>query len=248
MIRGITVEFPIYWANFLSNFNLETQKTTAIEILPQFDWQVPDWVIVPGGNLGNIYAFYKGFHMCIELGLVDRIPRPICGQDANVNPLYLYFKPSWKEFKPVRAHTTFTFAIQIGDHVSIDRVVHALKDCNGIVEKTTTEELMDVMVQTDSIRMLTCPYTYVALTVLFKLGNGGVIIKPTGRTIMVRIAHGLKFTQSKIDYHSKNIKDLACQFSNPLMQVKVDFGVCYGYFVQVFAIPFEDSIVQMKRG
>lgn len=51
-------------------------------------WQVPDWVIIPGGNLGNIYAFYKGFKMCKDLGLIDRLPRLVCAQAHNANPLY----------------------------------------------------------------------------------------------------------------------------------------------------------------
>jgi threonine synthase len=76
----VTAETPIYLANSMNSLRLEGQKTAAIEILQQFDWQVPDWVIIPGGNLGNIYAFYKGFKMCQELGLVDRIPRLVCAQ------------------------------------------------------------------------------------------------------------------------------------------------------------------------
>ncbi|KAI3825633.1 hypothetical protein L1987_07152 [Smallanthus sonchifolius] len=63
LVREVTSELPIYLANSLNSLRLEGQKTAAIEILQQFDWEVPDWVIVPGGNLGNIYAFYKGFHM-----------------------------------------------------------------------------------------------------------------------------------------------------------------------------------------
>ena len=64
----------------MNSLRLEGQKTAAIEICQQFDWQVPDWVIIPGGNLGNIYAFYKGFKMCMELGLTDRMPRLVCAQ------------------------------------------------------------------------------------------------------------------------------------------------------------------------
>lgn len=59
LIKEVTAEMPIYLANSLNSLRLEGQKTAAIEILQQFDWQVPDWVIIPGGNLGNIYAFYK---------------------------------------------------------------------------------------------------------------------------------------------------------------------------------------------
>ncbi|KAL6194772.1 hypothetical protein ACLB2K_035848 [Fragaria x ananassa] len=74
----VTAELPIYLANSLNSLRLEGQKTAAIEILQQFDWEVPDWVIVPGGNLGNIYAFW--FKMCQELGLVDRISRLVVRQ------------------------------------------------------------------------------------------------------------------------------------------------------------------------
>ncbi|KAJ0091245.1 hypothetical protein Patl1_13530 [Pistacia atlantica] len=200
LIREVTSELPIYLANSLNSLRLEGQKTAAIEILQQFDWQVPDWVIVPGGNLGNIYAFYKGFKMCHELGLVDRMPRLVCAQAANANPLYLYYKSGWKDFKSVKANTTFASAIQIGDPVSIDRAVYALKNCNGIVEEATEEELMDAMAQADSTGI------------------------PTDRTVVVSTAHGLKFTQSKVEYHSKEIKDMACRFANPPMQVKADFG------------------------
>nr|WBN92626.1 threonine synthase [Passiflora edulis] len=224
LIREVTAELPIYLANSLNSLRLEGQKTAAIEILQQFDWEVPDWVIVPGGNLGNIYAFYKGFKMCKDLGLVDRIPRLVCAQAANANPLYLYYKSGWKEFQPVRANTTFASAIQIGDPVSIDRAVFALKNSNGIVEEATEEELMDAMAQADSTGMFICPHTGVALTALIKLRQSGVI-GPMDRAVVVSTAHGLKFTQSKIDYHSKAIPDLACRFANPPVQVKADFGV-----------------------
>lgn len=223
LIREVTAELPIYLANSLNSLRLEGQKTAAIEILQQFDWEVPDWVIVPGGNLGNIYAFYKGFKMCQELGLVDRIPRLVCAQAANANPLYLHYKAGWKDFKPVRAGSTFASAIQIGDPVSIDRAVYALKNSNGIVEEATEEELMDAMSQADSTGMFICPHTGVALTALIKLRNSGVI-GPMDRTVVVSTAHGLKFSQSKIDYHSKAIPDMACRFANPPVQVRANFG------------------------
>ncbi|CAA2981320.1 threonine synthase, chloroplastic [Olea europaea subsp. europaea] len=223
LIREITSELPIYLANSLNSLRLEGQKTAAIEILQQFDWEVPDWVIVPGGNLGNIYAFYKGFKMCQELGLVDRIPRLVCAQATNANPLFLYYKSGWKEFRPLKASTTFASAIQIGDPVSIDRAVYALKNSNGIVEEATEEELMDAMALADSTGMFICPHTGVALTALIKLRNSG-IIGSTDKTVVVSTAHGLKFTQSKIDYQSREIKDMACKYANPPVKVKAEFG------------------------
>ncbi|KAJ7566318.1 hypothetical protein O6H91_02G096800 [Diphasiastrum complanatum] len=223
LIREVTAELPIYLANSLNSLRLEGQKTAAIEICQQFDWEVPDWVIVPGGNLGNIYAFFKGFHMCKELGLIDRIPRLVCAQAANANPLYLYYKAGWKNFKAIKASNTFASAIQIGDPVSIDRAVFALQNSDGIVEEATEEELMDACAQADLTGMFTCPHTGVALAALIKLRKNGVI-RATDRAVVVSTAHGLKFTQSKIDYHSKAIADLPCKFANPPVQVANDFG------------------------
>ncbi|TVU20375.1 hypothetical protein EJB05_36582, partial [Eragrostis curvula] len=189
LIREVTAELPIYLANSLNSLRLEGQKTAAIEILQQFDWEVPDWVIVPGGNLGNIYAFYKGFEMCRVLGLVDRVPRLVCAQAANANPLYRYYKSGWTEFQPQVAEPTFASAIQIGDPVSVDRAVVALKATNGIVEEATEEELMNAMSLADRTGMFACPHTGVALAALFKLRDQR-IIGANDRTVSVKADFG----------------------------------------------------------
>jgi threonine synthase len=107
--------------------------------------QVPDWVIIPGGNLGNVYAFYKGFKQAMDLGLVDKLPRLVVAQAANANPLYQMYQRAnaggngaaaaadaarlMDNFQPVKAKTTFASAIQIGDPVSIERAILALQVC-----------------------------------------------------------------------------------------------------------------------
>lgn len=210
LIRQVTAEVPIYLANSLNSLRLEGQKTAAIEILQQFDWEVPDWVIIPGGNLGNVYAFFKGFKMARDLGLVDRLPRMVVAQAQNANPLYRYYKNGYKDFKPIRAEATFASAIQIGDPVSIDRAVYALRECNGIVEEATEEELMDAAARADLTGMFNCPHTGVALAALIKLRENGTIGKQD-RTVVVSTAHGLKFTNSKVAYHTNDIKGMACR-------------------------------------
>jgi threonine synthase len=92
MSQEVTAQSPIYLANSMNSLRLEGQKTAAIEICQQFDWQVPDWVIIPGGNLGNIYAFYKGFKMCMDLGLTDRMPRLVCAQVYS-SPSFYFLDP-----------------------------------------------------------------------------------------------------------------------------------------------------------
>lgn len=207
----------------MNSLRLEGQKTAAIEILQQFNWQVPDWLIIPGGNLGNIYAFYKGFKMCKDLGLVDRLPRLVCAQAQNANPLYLAYKNGYDTFAPVKAQTTFASAIQIGDPVSIDRAVLALRETDGIVEEASEEELMDAAARADLTGMFNCPHTGVALAALTKLRERGVIA-PSDRTVVVSTAHGLKFAQSKVAYHSQEIEGIGSRYANPPVQVKENFG------------------------
>jgi threonine synthase len=219
----VTAELPIYLANSMNSLRLEGQKTAAIEILQQFDWECPDWVIVPGGNLGNIYAFYKGFKMCKDLGLVDRIPRLVCAQAANADPLYQAYVKGWDSFENVKAQSTFASAIQIGAPVSIDRAILALRESGGVVESATEEELMDAAARADRTGMFNCPHTGVALAALTKLREKGVIA-PSDRTVVVSTAHGLKFTQSKVAYHSQEIAGFSHRYSNPPVAVKEDLG------------------------
>jgi len=223
LIREVTAELPIYLANSLNSLRLEGQKTAAIEILQQFNWQVPDWVIIPGGNLGNVYAFYKGFKMCRDLGLVDKLPRMIVAQAQNANPLYQSYKTGFKEKITMQAESTFASAIQIGDPVSIDRAIMALNECDGIVEEATEEELMDAAAEADLTGMFNCPHTGVAIAALKKLRENGTI-SPSDRTVVVSTAHGLKFTDSKIAYHSKQIEGFKSKYANPPIEVKDDFG------------------------
>jgi threonine synthase len=183
---------------------------------PQFDWEVSDSVLVPGGNLGNIYAFYKGLYMCKELGSTHKMPRLVCAQAANANPLYEAYKDGWENFKPVKTLPTFAYVIQIGDHVSIVRAIYALQNCNGIVEEATEEEIMDMCARVDRSGMFICPRTGVALTALQNLRDQGVI-GPNDRTVVLSTAHGLKFTQSKVQYHSRELANISSKFANPLV-------------------------------
>ena len=223
LIQEVTAASPIYLANSMNSLRLEGQKTAAIEICQQFDWAVPDWVIIPGGNLGNIYAFYKGFQLCKDLGLVDRLPRMVVAQAANANPLYRAYKAGWDKFEPMKAATTFASAIQIGDPVSIDRAILALQATDGIVEEATEEELMDAAARADLTGMFNCPHTGVALAALTKLRERGVIA-PGDRTVVVSTAHGLKFAQSKVAYHAREIPGMAATYANPPVPVREDLG------------------------
>eukprot|EP00741_Cyanophora_paradoxa_P024004 tig00021720_g23180.t1 len=221
LIQQVVDMYPIYLANSMNSLRLEGQKTISVEICQQFDWQVPDWVIIPGGNLGNMYAFSKGFRMMKDLGLIDKLPRLVCAQAHNANPLYRAYVNGWDKYEPIKAKTTFASAIQIGDPVSIDRAIAAIKAHDGIVEEATEEELMEAAARADKTGMFNCPHTGVALAALIKLRERQVIGRDD-RVVVVSTAHGLKFTDSKVAYHSSQIEDIAARYANPPLQLPND--------------------------
>jgi threonine synthase len=221
LIQDVVSEYPIYLANSMNSLRLEGQKTVSIEIAQQFDWNVPDWIVVPGGNLGNVYAFYKGFKMMMDLGLTDKLPRIAVAQAANANPLYQSYLTDYKVFEPQTAKTTFASAIQIGAPISIDRAVRALRATNGVVEDATEEELMDACARGDRTGMFNCPHTGVALAALDKLLKKKVI-QPHERVVVVSTAHGLKFTESKVLYHEKKLHQCKSVHANDVIRIPAD--------------------------
>ena len=90
-VQKVTKHKHIYLANSMNSLRIEGQKTIAIEIVQQCDWEVPDWVVLPGGNLGNVSALGKGFLMMHELGLISKLPRICVAQAENANPFYRAF-------------------------------------------------------------------------------------------------------------------------------------------------------------
>ena len=103
VVRELCTRENIYLANSMNSLRLEGQKTISLEIVQQFDWEVPDVVIVPGGNLGNITAIGRGFLLMRDLGMIDRLPRLVCAQAARANPLYRSYVRGFESYRPVRA-------------------------------------------------------------------------------------------------------------------------------------------------
>ena len=222
IVKQITHDPTIYLANSMNALRMEGQKTVAIEIVQQFDWQVPDWVVIPVGNLGNVSALGKGFLLMKALGLIDKLPRIACAQSARANPLYLSYKTGFKEYHAIKAEKTLASAIQIGDPVSYERAVKTLADFDGIVEQVTEDELANAAARADRTGMYCCPHTGVALAVLFKMIDRGEV-KPDDRVVVISTAHGLKFTDFKVGYHNRALADVVEQHANPPVELPADY-------------------------
>jgi threonine synthase len=203
----------VYLANSMNPLRIEGQKTVAVEIVQQFDWQAPDWIILPSGNLGNAAALYAGFKMMLELGLVARIPRLCIAQAARANPMYRAFVAGKSVVEPIRAETTLASAIQIGNPVSAPRAMEALRATQGVVEEATEEELAEACARADRTGLYTCPHTGVALACLFKLRDKGMIL-PHHRVVVISTANALKFTEFKLDYHGRRLAGIGSRQAN----------------------------------
>jgi threonine synthase len=223
VVRAVTsdAENGLYLANSLNSLRIEGQKTVGIEICQQFDWEVPDWIVIPGGNLGNTAALGKGLLMMYELGLIDRLPRIVCAQAENANPLYRSYLTGYKEYAPIQAQSTAASAIQIGDPVSIKRAIRILQRFDGIVEQASEQELADAAALADRTGAYTCPHTGVALAATIKLIRRGAI-KRSDRVVVVSTAHGLKFSRFKVDYHENNLREVSSSYANPPVELPPD--------------------------
>jgi threonine synthase len=221
IVQRLSVEEGVYLANSMNSLRLEGQKTVGIEIVQQFDWSVPDVIIIPGGNLGNVSALGAGFDMMETLGLITKRPRFVVAQAAAANPLYLAYKNNW-EFHPIKAKPTLASAIQIGNPVSVKKAIRTLQKYNGIVEQASESELADASARADRTGMFNCPHTGVALAALIKLRESGQI-GPRERAVVISTANGLKFTDFKVGYHSGTLAGVSTRLSNKPVELPNDY-------------------------
>lgn len=224
IVRQVAEKDGIYLANSMNSLRIEGQKTVGIEIVQQFDWEVPDWFVIPGGNLGNVSALAKGLDMLLELGLVSRRPRIVCAQAEHANPLYLSYQRGFQVFEPIAARPTLASAIQIGNPVSIEKAIDALRRYDGIVEQASEAELAEACAHADRTGLFNCPHTGVALAATVKLAKRGVI-GPSDRVVVISTAHGLKFVDFKVRYHSMTLEGITPELPNPPIELPADYQV-----------------------
>ncbi len=221
IVQRLADEERVYLANSMNSLRLEGQKTVSIEIVQQWDWEVPDVIIIPGGNLGNVSALGAGFDMMTELGLIVKKPRIVVAQAARANPLYLAYKKGW-QFEPVTARPTLASAIQIGNPVSVKKAIRTLQRYDGIVEQATEAELANAAAAADRTGMFNCPHTGVALAVLAKLVQRGEIAA-SDRVVVVSTANGLKFTDFKLQYHESRLDGVVAEHARRPVELPNDY-------------------------
>jgi threonine synthase len=200
LLTQIVNEAPIYLLNSVNPYRLEGQKTPALEIAETFDWNVPDHLIVPGGNLGNSSALGKGFREMHELGLVARLPRISVIQAAGANPLVRSFETSHgAALEPVEAHTRAT-AIRIGNPASWRKAARVIQETGGWCLDVTEAEIAIAKAEVGAEGLGCEPASAVTLAGLKKLRAQGAI-EPGETVVLMLTGHALKDADYTIDFH-----------------------------------------------
>jgi threonine synthase len=206
LVRTLAERLGIYLLNSMNPFRLEGQKTIMVEMLDQRDWRVPDWVVVPGGNLGNVSAFGKGLRELLALGFIDRLPKLAVVQAEGAAPLYDYFHSRTRgRFAPVLEPETLATAIRIGDPVSWPKAMREITVSGGTVERVTEQEIADAKAIIGRCGIGCEPASAATLAGLKKLVAAGVV-EHDEHIVAVLTGNVLKDPDFIYKYHTGQLK------------------------------------------
>src|SRR5262245_44302118 len=200
LLNDIVSRKPIYLLNSINPFRLEGQKTVAFELLEQFEWNPPDHVIVPGGNLGNSSALGKAFQEMKDLGLITRMPKVSIIQAEGANPLVRTIRQTGgKELVSVQAETMAT-AIRIGSPASWKKALRVLEATGGTVEQVSEVEIALAKAEIGADGIGCEPASAVTLAGLKKLVKQG-FVKAGETIVLILTGHGLKDPEFTLKFH-----------------------------------------------
>ncbi len=215
LLQELVKRAPVYQLNSINPFRLEGQKTLALELLEQLDWQTPDHIIVPGGNLGNSSAIGKALLEMRDLGLISRIPKLSVIQAEGANALLRTLRETdGKKLVSVQAETRAT-AIRIGNPASWKKAVHVLKATGGACEQVTEVEIAQAKAEIGAEGIGCEPASAVTLAGLKRLVTQG-FVKREESVVLVLTGNLLKDPDFTMEFHRGDLLKDASVALNPL--------------------------------
>jgi threonine synthase len=218
-VQEVSRDLGIYLVNSVNPFRLEGQKTVMLRVLETLRWQLPDWIVVPGGNLGNSSAFGKAFSELKQLGLIDRTPRLAVINAAGADTLYELFERRglrWNAGQPDlalvasyyneldathRKANTIASAIEINRPVNLTKCLRTLEQCDGVVRQVTDQEMLDAKAKVGA-GGLGCEPASAASVAGARLLRDQGIIAPSDRVVCILTGHQLKDPTATVAYHT----------------------------------------------
>ena len=239
-VRDICAKHPIYLCNSVNPFRLEGQKSIMFRVLEGLGWQVPDWIVVPGGNLGNSSAFGKAFMELKHLGLIDRVPRLAIINAAGAGTLEEFVNEGglkWNDGRPNAAQidarylkmdqqneraSTLASAIEINRPVNLEKALRTLAICDGIVREVSDQEIIDCRARIAATGFGCEPASGATIAGVQKLRDEGVIAA-SDRVVCILTGHQLKDPDLTMAYHS-NDPQLIAKKLTPAGVTKMPFA------------------------
>jgi threonine synthase len=222
LLRELTAAYDVYLVNSVNPFRLEGQKTIMFELLEQLNWQAPDWIALPGGNLGNTSAFGKALAELHQVGLIDRIPHLAVIQAAGAAPFAHYFQSGFEEYEAVQADTIAT-AIKIGDPASTPRARRSIEVTQGWVTTVTDDEILEAKAVIDGVGIGCEPASAASLAGLKKLRAEGVIL-PEHTAVGLLTGNILKDTDAVTSYHFEDVNGAPRAAANRPLRVAAELS------------------------
>jgi len=219
LVQDLCASEGIYLLNSVNPFRIEGQKAIGFEIMQDLNWNPPDWIVLPGGNLGNNTAIAKGLQEIHALGLIERLPRIAVVQAAGANPLYRAWTQD-RDVEPITAATIAT-AIKIGAPVSWRKSVRGLRALDGVVTEVNDNEIMDAKALVDASGIGAEPASCATLAGLKRLVHEGVIDRDA-RVVGVLTGHLLKDPDVVVGYHTGSLDGIDTHRANAPVQAPAD--------------------------
>ena len=222
-VQEVSRKLGIYLVNSVNPFRLEGQKSIMLRVLEALNWEVPDWIAVPGGNLGNVSAFGKAFIELVELGLIERAPRLAVINAAGADTFFQLYEKNgvrWNggEINNAKVNAymkmlddtdrradTLASAIEINRPVNMPKALRALERCGGVVREVTDQEILDAKAKVAAGGLGCEPASAASVAGVRKLVAEGVI-SPDERVVCILTGHQLKDPTATIAYHASDPK------------------------------------------
>ena len=205
LVRTLAERLGIYLLNSINPFRIEGQKTIIVEMLDQRDWNPPDWIVLPGGNLGNTAAFGKALRELHGLGFIARMPRLAVIQAEGAAPFYDLMQAPARGFHAVSHPETLATAIKIGDPVSWPKALHEVVTSGGVVEKVSEQEIADAKAVIGQCGIGCEPASAATLAGIRKLTTAGTI-RADADVVAVLTGHLLKDPDYIYRYHTGTLE------------------------------------------
>ncbi len=218
-VKEVSQQMGIYLVNSVNPFRLEGQKTIMYRVLEALDWEVPGWIVVPGGNLGNSSAFGKAFLELKQLGLIDRVPRLAVINAAGANTLHELVEKqgvAWNNGSPdrdtingfytemdrqERRASTIASAIEINRPVNLEKCLRAIEVCDGVVREADDQEILDAKARVGAGGIGCEPASAASVAGARQLVEEGIIGRDE-RVVCILTGHLLKDPDATVAYHT----------------------------------------------